>query len=71
MGKIAEMIIEELENDLAANRAADQRVKIWEMIFANASPYERKKMLVLALEELAGFSKEEIDKMFAHPIDKE
>ena len=70
MGKIAEMI-EELENDLAANRAADQRQKIWKMIFENASLYERKKMLVGILEELAGFSKEEIDKMFAPPIDKE
>ena len=57
-------MIDELEDEMAMRKAVDIKIGIWEKLFEIASKCEKKKMLMLALKELAGFSKEEIEEMF-------
>lgn len=55
--------IAEMEADLAACRAADMRIRLWKELFKQASEYEKKGMLTTVLDELLGFSEEEIKKI--------
>ena len=53
-------MIQELEHDLEAMRAADLRIMIWKNIFLYASEDEKKKLLSVALKELTDFTEREI-----------
>ncbi len=60
MTKTIGQMIDELESDLEMRRAVDLRIDIWKNLFKVASPYEKKKMLITMLTEMAGFTQEEI-----------
>jgi hypothetical protein len=66
---VGEMIAE-MEDEMAAYRAADHQMKIWEQLFRAAPKWKKLKMLAVAFKELAGLSDKEIKEMFSDPLQK-